>query len=127
LITVGALMATAERLPLVAEATPMAETLLVMSQKGFGVAGVVDADGLLTGIVTDGDLRRHMGVLPQSRAADVATRQPKTIAPGALAQEALKLMNERKITCLFVTRPGERRPLGILHVHDCLRAGIDEA
>ncbi len=127
LATVEALMASGERLPLVGEATPMTETLLVMTQKGFGVAGVVDADGRLTGIITDGDLRRHMDGLLESRAKDVATRDPHTIAPGALAQEALKLMNARKITCLFVTAPGDGRPLGILQVHDCLRAGLDVA
>ena len=131
LATVEALMASGERMPLVGEATPMTETLLVMTQKGFGVAGVVDAEGLLTGIISDGDLRRHMDGLLESRAADVATRQPRTIGPGALAQEALKLMNERKITCVFVTvpadGPGSARPLGILHMHDCLRAGLDAA
>ena len=128
LVTVEALMATGDRVPLVGDATPMTETLVVMSQKGLGVAGTVDAEGNLTGVITDGDLRRHMGpALLESRAAEVASRSPRTIAPEALAQEALKTMNERKITCLFVTRPGDRRPLGILHVHDCLRAGIDEA
>ena len=128
LVTVEALMAAGDRVPLVAEATPMTETLLVMSQKGLGVAGTTDAHGNLTGIITDGDLRRNMGpALLESRAADVATPSPRTIAPDALAQEALKLMNERKITCLFVTRRGDLRPIGILHVHDCLRAGIDEA
>ena len=128
LVTVEGLMATGDHVPLVPDDAPMTETLLVMSQKGLGVAGTVDAEGNLTGIITDGDLRRHMGpALLDSRAADVATRSPRTIAPDALAQEALKLMNERKITCLFVTRPDDRRPVGILHVHDCLRAGIDEA
>jgi arabinose-5-phosphate isomerase len=98
-----------------------------MTQKGFGVAGVVDGRGRLTGIISDGDLRRHMDGLLESRAMDVATRGPRTIGPGALAQEALKLMNARKITCLFVTEPGDDMPLGILHVHDCLRAGLDLA
>lgn len=128
LVAVEDLMATGDRVPLVADDAPMSETLVVMSEKGLGVAGTVDADGNLTGIITDGDLRRHMGpALLDQRAGDVATPSPRTIAPAALAQEALKLMNERKITCLFVTAAGERRPLGILHVHDCLRAGIDEA
>jgi arabinose-5-phosphate isomerase len=125
LATVEALMVSGEHVPLVGEATPMTDTLLVMTQKGFGVTGVVDADGRLTGIITDGDLRRHMDGLLESRAADVATRDPQTIAPGALAQEALRLMNQRKITCLFVTLPGDRRPLGLLRMHDCLRAGLD--
>lgn len=127
LSTVEALMYAGDQVPLVGEATPMTETLLIMTQKGFGVAGVVDADGRLTGIVTDGDLRRHMEGLLESRAADVATPDPQTIAPGALAQEALKLMNQRKITCLFVTVPGDGRPLGLLRMHDCLRAGLDAA
>jgi arabinose-5-phosphate isomerase len=127
LATVEALMATGDRVPLVDEAAPMTETLLVMSRKGFGVAGVVDSAGLLTGVITDGDLRRHMDGLLESRAIDVATREPRTIAPDALAQQALKLMNERKITCLFVTAPKDRTPLGLLHVHDCLRAGLDLA
>jgi arabinose-5-phosphate isomerase len=127
LATVEALMASGEQMPLVGEATPMTETLLVMSQKGFGVAGVVDPQGRLTGIITDGDLRRHMDGLLESRAADVATRNPHTIAPGALAQEALRLMNQRKITCLFVTLPRDGRPLGVLRMHDCLRAGLDSA
>lgn len=125
LATVEALMSRGERMPLVDEATPMTETLLVMTQKGFGVAGVVDARGRLTGIISDGDLRRHMDGLLESHALDVATREPRTIHPTALAQEALKLMNERKITCLFVTEPDDRTPLGVLHVHDCLRAGLD--
>ena len=127
LATVEALMVTGEQVPLVGEAAPMTETLLVMTQKGFGVAGVVDPQGLLIGIITDGDLRRHMDGLLESRAAEVATRNPHTVAPGALAQEALKLMNQRKITCLFVTAPGDRRPLGFLRMHDCLRAGLDAA
>jgi arabinose-5-phosphate isomerase len=127
LATVEALMSSGDRMPLVGEQTPMTETILVMTQKGFGVAGVVDARGRLKGVVSDGDLRRHMDGLLESRAMDVATRHPRTIGPGALAQEALKLMSERKITCLFVTEPGEDAPLGILHMHDCLRAGLDVA
>lgn len=127
LATVEALMSSGDRLPLVGEDTPMTETILVMTKKGFGVAGVVDARGRLSGIISDGDLRRHMDRLMQSRAVDVATRQPSTIGPGALAQEALKVMSARKITCLFVTEPGEGVPLGILHMHDCLRAGLDVA
>lgn len=128
LITVGALMATGESVPLVADDTPMSEALVVMSGKGLGVVGTTDAEGNLTGIITDGDLRRHMGpALLEQRAVEIATPSPRTIAPDALATEALKQMNDRAITCLFVVQPGERRPLGVLHVHDCLRAGIDEA
>jgi len=109
-------------MPLVTEATPMPEALLVISQKGFGVVGVTDATGALCGIVTDGDLRRHMEGLLSHTAAEVMTHAPRTIAPGALAEAAVAVMNERKITCLFVVEGN--RPVGILHIHDCLRAGV---
>ncbi len=112
-------------LPLVAENAPMSETLLMMSQKGFGVVGVHDATGALTGIVTDGDLRRHMDGLLQMTASGVMTADPRTIGPDALAEEAVAVMNDRRITCLFVVDPAQsRNAVGILHVHDCLRAGI---
>ena len=109
-------------MPLVGEATPMSEVLLEISRKGFGVVGVTDARGDLIGIITDGDLRRHMAGLLDHAAAEVMTRNPRTIAPGALAEAAVALMNERKITCLFAV--DGRRPVGILHIHDCLRAGV---
>lgn len=109
-------------MPLVGEATPMSEVLLEISRKGFGVVGVTDARGDLVGIITDGDLRRHMAGLLDHAAAEVMTRNPRTIAPGALAEAAVALMNERKITCLFAV--DGRRPVGILHIHDCLRAGV---
>ena len=98
-----------------------------MSEKGFGVAGVVDAFGRLIGIITDGDLRRNMDGLLDKLARDVATSDPRTITPDALAQEALALMNGRepRITTLFVMEDGGKVPQGILHVHDCLRAGVD--
>ena len=125
LVTVGALMARDEALPIVGEGAPMSDALMEMSGKGFGVAGVVDAQGSLTGIITDGDLRRNMEGLLAKRTHEVATQAPQTIRPEQLAQEALALMNERKITCLFVTAEGSASPIGILHVHDCLRAGVD--
>lgn len=109
-------------MPLVAEDAPMAEALLTISAKGFGVTGVVDGDGALVGIITDGDLRRHMDGLLTHKAAEVMTRAPRTIAPGALAEAALAQMQDRKITCLFAVDDG--RPQGILHIHDCLRAGM---
>ena len=109
-------------MPLVAEDAPMAEALLTISAKGFGVTGVVDGDGALVGIITDGDLRRHMDGLLTHKAAEVMTRAPRTIAPGALAEAALAQMQDRKITCLFAVEDGA--PQGILHIHDCLRAGM---
>jgi arabinose-5-phosphate isomerase len=130
LVRVAELMATGERVPLVAEDAPMSEVLLVMTAKGFGVAGVLDGAGRLVGIVTDGDLRRHLDGLMDKRASDVATPSPRSIRPDRFAQEALHLMNARepRITCLFVTEAeGPSPPLGILHLHDCLRAGVDAA
>ena len=109
-------------MPLVAAEAPMSEALLVISQKGFGVVGVTDAAGLLIGVITDGDLRRHMDGLLSHTAAEVMTRNPHGIAPGALAEAAVAEMNRYKITCLFAVADG--RPVGILHIHDCLRAGV---
>ena len=122
LMTVRDLMHT--ELPLVSRVTPMSDTLLTISQMGFGVVGVVDVDGYLDGIVTDGDLRRHMDGLLSLTAGEVMTERPRTIGPDALAEKALAVMNDRKITCLFVTDPAGRTPLGILHIHDLLRAGV---
>ena len=109
-------------MPLVSEDAPMSDALLVISQKGFGVTGVTDGAGHLTGIITDGDLRRHMQGLLDHRASEVMTASPRVIAPDALAEAALAQMQDRKITCLFVV--SEDVPQGILHIHDCLRAGI---
>ena len=111
--------------PLVAEGAPMSEVLLTITEKSFGVAGVLGDRDELTGIITDGDLRRHMDGLLACLARDVMTTGPKMIAPDALAETAVAEMNTRKITCLFVAEPGPSRiPLGIIHIHDCLRAGI---
>ncbi|MCY3995210.1 MAG: KpsF/GutQ family sugar-phosphate isomerase [Rhodobacter sp.] len=112
--------------PLVAGDMPMGEALLVMTRKGFGVVGVrADGGDGLAGIVTDGDLRRHMAGLLEKAVRDVMTVGPRTVGPDALAEKAVAIMNERRITCLFVIDPAEsRNPVGILHIHDCLRAGI---
>jgi arabinose-5-phosphate isomerase len=122
LMTVRSLMHT--ELPTVVATTPMSETLLTISQMGFGVVGVLDGEGYLAGIVTDGDLRRHMDGLLTFSAGQVMTPNPRTIGPDALAEKALAVMNDRKITCLFVTEPDSRKAIGILHIHDLLRAGI---
>ncbi len=111
-------------MPLVTEGTPMADVLLTITEKGFGVAGVVDAEGALIGIITDGDLRRHIDGLLSHKAGEVMTRGPRTIGPDALAEKALALMDERRITCLFVVSPESgARPVGVLKVQDILRAG----
>ena len=122
---VGDLMHSGDAVPLTKANTSMQDALITISQKGFGVVGVTDDNGTLKGIITDGDLRRHMDGLLDLTAGDVMTAAPKTISPDALAEEAVGQMNERKITCLLVVDPkGPAQPCGILHIHDCLRAGL---
>lgn len=128
LITVGEVMHRGGKMPVVRADTTMSETLLEMTSKGFGIAGVVNDAGRLVGVITDGDLRRNMDTLLSQTAGEVATRDPLTIAPGALASAALGLMNnpDRPATCLFVVDPGDESgaPVGVIHVHDALRAGV---
>ena len=123
LMKVSDIMHKGDELPLVAPEMPMTEALLVMTAKRFGCLGVVDAAGRLMGVITDGDLRRHMAdnVLARS-AGDTMTAGGASIEPDRLASEALGIMNARAITNLFVVE--NDRPVGILHIHDCLRAGI---
>lgn len=110
--------------PLIDASRPMSEALLVISAKGFGVVGVTQGEALC-GIITDGDLRRHMEGLLTLQAGQVMTPAPRSISPDALAEQAVALMNDRKITCLFVVSPDDpSRPVGIVHIHDCLRAGV---
>ncbi len=110
-------------MPLVPEEAPMSEAILAISRMGFGVTGVTDGEGRLSGIITDGDLRRHMQGLLDRDARAVMTRNPRTIRPDQLAEAALAEMQARKITSLFAV-DGTHRPVGILHIHDCLRAGM---
>ena len=119
-------MHAAESLPLASPDMPMHQALLAMTEKRFGCLGVVNTAGHLIGIVTDGDLRRAMGPdLLERRVASVMTSGPRTIGPEALAAEALRVMNDplRPITALFVVDPSGA-PVGILHIHDLLRAGV---
>ncbi|MCE6961104.1 KpsF/GutQ family sugar-phosphate isomerase [Cereibacter sphaeroides] len=112
-------------LPLVASGTPMGEALITMSRLGFGVLGVTGPDGRLEGVITDGDLRRHLDGLLSHSVDEVMTRNPRTIAPDALAEKAVAVMNAKKITSLFVVDPaGTGAALGLIHIHDCLRAGV---
>lgn len=120
--TVADLMHGEAELPLAPADTPMAKALLVMSEKRFGCVGVVDGEGRLAGLITDGDLRRHMDGLMTHTAGEVMTPGPKAVTPDTLAAEALKLMNDSRITVLFVVNEG--RPVGVVHVHDLLRAGV---
>lgn len=122
-IRVKDLMHPQAQVPLVKEHDPMSQVLIEMSSKSFGCAGVLDAAGRLTGIITDGDLRRHMNpALLSSKAAQVMTKSPVTVSVEMLAAEALHILNAKSITCLFVVEEG--KPVGILHIHDCLRAGV---
>lgn len=119
------LMHTGAALPLVSTDTPMSEALVEMSSKSFGVVGVTAPDNTLAGVITDGDLRRNMDGLLALSAADVMTEGPTTIGPDALAEQAVAIMNQRRITCLFVVDPdGPATAQGLLHVHDCLRVGL---
>ena len=120
--TAADLMHGETELPLVEAEAPMRRALLVMTEKRFGVVGVVGPSGELEGVVTDGDLRRHMDGLLEHTAGEIMTRGGRTASPELLAAEALKIMNEARITVLFVVEDG--RPVGILHVHDLLRAGV---
>ncbi len=123
LMRVEQLMRKVDELPLVPPDCPMSEALVVMTEKCLGCVGVAGADGKLLGIVTDGDIRRRMGPdLLGRRAGEVMTRGPRTIAPEALAVEALAIMNRHAITVLFVLQ--DEVPVGAVHLHDCLRAGI---
>lgn len=111
-----------DSLPLVTEAMPMSEVLLTVTAKGLGCAGVVDGDGRLVGIITDGDLRRHMAPdLLERTAAEVMTHRPRTTRDDALVGETLARMNREAITSLFVVEEG--RPTAIVTLHDCLRVG----
>ncbi len=120
-LRVQELMVTGDALPLVAEDTAMPEVLMRMTGSGYGVAILTDGD-ILRGIVTDGDLRRHMDGLMTRRAGDVATRAPKTIQGEALVSEAVQVMNSMKVTALCVV-DGDRLT-GLIRLHDCLRAGV---
>lgn len=123
--TVADLMHGADELPLVSADTPMPQALLVMTEKRWGVVGVTDGQGRLVGAITDGDLRRHIDGLLGHSAGEVMTSGPRKVAPpDMLAGQALALMSDPQpaVTVLFVVR--DERPVGILHVHDLLRAGV---
>ena len=109
--------------PLIGRDARMSEAIVEMSAKGFGCVAIVEATGKLAGVITDGDLRRHMRAdLLQASVDAVMTASPKTIRPDQLASEALQLLNESKITALIVVEAD--RPVGIVHFHDLLRAGV---
>src|ERR1700687_910658 len=116
------LMHAGASVPLAPLGTAMSDALLEMSGKGFGCVGITDPRGLLVGIITDGDLRRHMrNDLLDARVDDVMTRAPKTVRPDQLISETLELLNSTKVTALFAVEAG--KPVGVIHIHDLLRAG----
>ena len=123
LIKVSDIMHGGEELPLINEGSLMSEALIEMSAKSFGCIGIVGPEGELEGVITDGDLRRHMNPeLVGKKVNEVMTKGVQAINPEMLASVALGIMNVRSITNIFVTR--DDRPVGILHIHDCLRAGV---
>lgn len=117
------LMHAGETMPLKPLGTKMSDAVVEMTAKGLGCVGILDAHGMLVGIITDGDLRRHMepGLLDR-KVDEVMTRNPKTVRPDQLATEVLEMLNAAKITTLFVA--DGRKPIGVLHMHDLLRAGV---
>ncbi len=126
LMRVDDLMHRGDQLPLVTQDTPIKDALFEITSKRLGVTGVVDGDGKLTGVITDGDLRRGLenkGEIFRFKAKDLMTRNPKTIAAESLAAQAVALMEQHTITCLFVLQDN-RKPLGVIHLHDLLKAGI---
>ena len=120
---VSDVMHTGDHLPLANEDVAMSAALVTMTQKSFGCLGVIDGKGKLVGVITDGDLRRHMGAdLLAARTSDIMTRKPKVVEPAMLSSAALEVLNTSRITALFVVDKG--KPVGIVHVHDLLRAGV---
>jgi len=127
LLRVDDLMHRDKELPLVYQDTPMKETLLEITSKRLGVTGVVDGKGGLVGVITDGDLRRGLeskGDIFRLKAQELMSRNPKTIPADALAARAVAIMEQHSITSLFILENGGRKPSGVVHLHDLLKAGI---
>jgi arabinose-5-phosphate isomerase len=120
--TVGDMMHIGASMPLLPDTATMQDVLLAMTSKGFGIA-VLTHDGILSSVITDGDLRRNMERLMQCSPAEIANAHPITVTPDCFAAEALALLNERKVSALLVIDE-QRRPVGVLHIHDFLRAGV---
>ena len=119
--TVQDIMYRGSQVPLVEIKMPMKDVIMVMTAKSLGCAGVLDDHGKLMGIITDGDLRRHLSSdLLVRQAQEVMTRSPKVVSPSALVAEAVQIMNEKKVTSLFVI-DADHKPCGIVHMHQCLQ------
>jgi arabinose-5-phosphate isomerase len=125
LMRVAAIMHRAAAMPLVDADTLMRDVIVTMTARSFGIAGVVDRTGTLIGVVTDGDLRRHLDNLMDAKVMDVMTKDPVWVSPGTLVEDALTILNQHKITAMFVVEdPQSRQPVGLVHVHDFLRLGL---
>ena len=127
LLPVNDIMHSGASLPLVTVNTPMPDVISVMTSRGFGIAGIVDDDGFLLGVVTDGDLRRHFNALATVTAREVMTPMPKCLDGAMSAEAALEVLNDLKITAAFIVEAdpeGRRKPLGIIHIHDFIRIGL---
>jgi len=129
LMRVSEIMHQGGQLPIASENSPVTEAIGIITAKGFGCIGLVNGQGVLTGIITDGDIRRKLSADIMTRTArDIMSRSPKTVSPDALVAEAMAVMNDlknefRRITALLVV-DAAGKPVGLLHIHDCLRAGF---
>lgn len=127
LLPVKDIMHTGPSMPLAAVDTPMHDVITIMTSRGFGIAGIVDDDGFLLGVVTDGDLRRHFDALSTVTAREVMTTMPKCLDGTMSAEAALEVLNDLKITAAFIVESdaeGHRQPRGIVHIHDFVRIGL---
>ncbi|KJZ21286.1 hypothetical protein TW80_00995 [Loktanella sp. S4079] len=125
LLTVGDLMHHGDALPIVDPDLPMQEVVITMSEKGFGAAIVCNADGTIKGLITDGDMRRNVSRLWASCARDIIAGKPKTMTADEPASSALQFMSSKSITAVVIVDEADRL-CGLLHIHDCLRAGVEE-
>lgn len=127
ILKVKDLMKMGDEIPLVREETPMKEALFEITSKRLGVTGVVDGEGRLVGVITDGDLRRGLekkGDIFGLKAAELMTRGPKAIAAEMLAAEAVAVMEQFPITSLFILDQQSKKPIGVIHLHDIIKAGV---
>lgn len=125
LLSVDSFMHRGDALPLIAADMPMDEAVRSIGDYGFGVAGVVDSQRRLLGVITDGDIRRNLFGLPQTTAGEIMTRKPRTLTSGAMASDALASMSQARITSVFVLQDAVcGRVAGLVHIHDLLRIGV---
>ena len=123
LLLVKNIMHSGKKLPLIKENVPMSTAIIEMTKKRFGCLGVVSKTNTLIGIITDGDLRRHMGnSILEKKTTSIMTKKPKTVNKDIFASEALDIMKKNKITQVFITE--NNKPIGILHIHDCIELGL---